>query len=155
MVLCCFVVREGDREMTTALNQSLCGCTQPWQVHQQIVTYDTAVPERSLFVVTWWVRAHGLCRTQVVRLGQGTCRTCGQRHWCGKGDALHTWEYNAAPAPGSTLPTITVGGLGEAHAWAVVQVRTGQVPPARPALIRRLRDRVWSRGDSSAGDAPR
>jgi hypothetical protein len=73
--------------MTTALNQSLCGCTQPWQIHQQIVTYYTAVPERSLFVVTWWVRAHGL--------------------------------------------------------WA---------PPARPALIHRLRDRVWSRGDRTTVD---
>jgi hypothetical protein len=59
--------------MTSALIQTLCGCTQPWQIHQQIVTYYTAVPERRLFVVTWWVRAHGLCRTQVVRLGQGTC----------------------------------------------------------------------------------
>jgi hypothetical protein len=136
----------------TALNWSLCGCTQPRYIQQQIVTYYTAVPERGLFVVTWWVRAHGLCRTQVVRLGQATCLTCGQRHWCGRGDALHTWEYNAAPATGSNLPTITVGGLGEAHAWAVVQVRAGQAPPARPALIRRLSDRVWSRGDRSTVD---
>jgi hypothetical protein len=34
--------------MATALNQSLCGCTEPWRIHQQIVTYYTAVPERSL-----------------------------------------------------------------------------------------------------------
>src|SRR5438874_8226155 len=61
-----------------------------------------------------------LCRTQVVRLGQGTCLTCGQRHWCGRGDALHTWEYNAAPAAGSNLPTITVGGLGHERDMGLV-----------------------------------
>jgi hypothetical protein len=38
--------------MATALDQSLCGCTQPWHIQQQIVTYCTAIPERSLFVVT-------------------------------------------------------------------------------------------------------
>jgi hypothetical protein len=95
----------------------------------------------------------GLLKDAVaLRMWKDTCLVCGQQHWCGRGDALHTWEYNAAPAPGSTLPTITVGGLGEAHAWAVVQVRTGQVPPARPALIRRLRDRAWSRADRTALD---
>jgi hypothetical protein len=31
------------------------------------------------------------------------------------------------------LCALPLGGLGEAHAWAVVQVRTGQAPPARPA----------------------
>ena len=134
--------------MATAPNQSPCGCTDPWRYHPRIVTYDTPVPERGLFVTTWWVRAHGLCRTQVVRLGLDTCPVCGQRHWCGRGRALHTWVHDAAPAAGSNLPAITVGGLGEAHAWAVVKVRAGQAPPARPALIRRLRDRMWSRGGS-------
>ena len=138
--------------MKTALNQSLCGCTEPWRIHQQIVTYYTDVPERGLFVVTWWVRAHGLCRTQVLRLGQDTCLVCGQRHGCGRGDALHTWEYNAAPAAGSNLPAITVGGLGEAHAWAVVQVRAGQAPPPQASFVSRLRDRVWRRGDGTAVD---
>ena len=106
-------------------------------------------------VVMWWVRAHGPCRMQVLRLGQETCLVCGQRNWCGRGDAPHTWEHNAAPAAGSNLPAITFGGLGEAHAWAVVRVRAGQVPPARPARSRRLRDRVWSRGTGPLVEAPR
>jgi hypothetical protein len=127
----------------TALNQSPCGCTDPWRYHPRIVTYYTPVPERGLFVLTWWVRAHGLCRTQVLRLGQDTCLVCGQRHWCGRGQALHTWEHDAAQA--------TVGGLSESHACAVVQVRAGQVPP-HLSLIRRLRDRVWRRGDGPAVD---
>jgi hypothetical protein len=120
--------------MAMAPNQSPCGCTDPWRYYPRIVTFCTAVPERGLFVATWWVRAHELCRTQVVRLGQDTCSMCGQRHWCGRGRALHTWVHDAAHA--------TVGGLGEAHAWAVAQVRSGQAPPARPTLIHRLRDRM-------------
>jgi hypothetical protein len=136
--------------MEAALNQSLCGCTQPWHIHQQIATYYTAVPERGLFIVTWWVRAHGLCRTQVVRLGQDNCLVCGQRRWCGRGEALHTWEYNAAPVTGSNQPAITVGGLGEAHAWSVAQVRTGQVPQARPSRLRRLLARARSQMSNEA-----
>jgi hypothetical protein len=133
--------------MESALNRSLCGCAQPQHLHQQIVTYYTAVPERGLFVATWLVRAHGLCRTQVTRLGQDTCLVCGQRHWCGRGKVLHTWERSAAPAAGSNLPVITVGGLGEAHEWAVCQVRAGQVPQTRRPRLLRLLDRARRNGD--------
>jgi hypothetical protein len=102
------------------------------------VTYYTPVPERNLFVATWWVRAHfnGLCNTVVLRLGQDTCTACGRRHWCGSGDVLHHWAHDGARA--------TIGGLGEAHAWAVAQVRAGQAPRlvARPSRIRRLLGRL-------------
>jgi hypothetical protein len=114
--------------MATAPHQSPCSCMDPWRYYPRIVAFYTAVPERGLFVATWWVRDHGLCRTKVVRLGQDTCLVCSQRHWCGRGRALHTWVHDTAQA--------TVGGLGEVHAWTVVQVRSGQVPHGRPTLLR-------------------
>jgi hypothetical protein len=118
------------------LNQSPRGCRGPWDNHPSLVTYYTPVPERGLFVATWWVQARGPCQRVVLRLAQDTCSECRRRHWCGRGDALHTWAHDAARA--------TVGGLSEAHAWAVCQVRAGQVPgPLTRWLLHLARRKGW------------